>query len=423
MNPTPPGRDGTVTLDHVTIPVEQGLQPLTLMRDALLLDWAERRNKGEVCDAWTDLGPSGQQVFIWNTHRLHKYDMLDDVSRLYSIMGSDGDKCGGEGFNRMYMSMSEELNEKLVAAANGLPALPGWRRSLDPACISDFGALTPGECPHKPFLYQAETKADSPTGQIQLFRGGLVEVRRVHTSGYDEMNNPILHGCGTGSEYTARVKSNEVCDGYCQTNRPVGVCTGGSSYRETVIGDVDYSYTLPYDDHYEIDDGYSFEMDQDYRKVHDSAPTCKDTDMRRTYSVNHGNPGWDWEPTDCKDNRTTNASFTHSTLEAGSTPVRVIYMTDVRARVSGLRSRFGLLPFVWTDPTITYGVTPVKAVHFMELRTALNEAYVAAGRDVAMYTDDPIVAGVTPIRALHLEQVRAAILALEKAEEPEQQDQ
>ena len=167
-----------------------------------------------------------------------------------------------------------------------------------------------------------------------------------------------------------------------------------------------------------VDNTYIFEMDQDFKTLaHDSAPSCRSSFLiggqlaRTLYTENYGDPGWGWQPTACEASHQPGGTFTFESI--GATQVRAVNTVELRARIDGLRARFGLPVFAWTDDDIRVGVTPVRAVHLTDLRTALNAAYVAAGRDVPTYTDVIIVALVTPIKAVHLTELRAAILQLE----------
>ena len=133
------------------------------------------------------------------------------------------------------------------------------------------------------------------------------------------------------------------------------------------------------------------------------------------YMLRFGDPHWDWQPSACAAAGQSGAAFTHTSVVAGSTPARVVYVTELRARIDGLRSRLGLGGFRWTDDPIRVGVTPIKAAHMTEMRTALRAAYVAAGRTVMpTYTDSAIVAGVTQIKAAHVTELRAAVVTLEE---------
>ena len=434
-NPTTPGREGQINIGDRRIAVIQGMSALTRHRDRLLLDWAGRRDKGSVCEAWDALVDGEKEVFIWNTHRLHISDMLTHVTKLYSITGRNGQECGGAGYNRTYMSMSSALNERLIATAlrdtNGLTR---WRPTRDALCVIRDATAFPLNCPHTPFWYQVETRGNGPTGQIQFFQAGLVTVRRTHYSGTGRTPDGTLtfhpHGCGV---QRLNVRPAEVCrdDSCSQSIDPVGLCTVNTSYRDEEIGAPDYpSYSLPKDNDFIINDEYSFEMDHDYSShlgvitlcllghCHSSAPVCNDgrTDMRLTYQGNYGNPDWQWAPSRCQTGRAPEAPFTDSALSRQTNGIRAVYIEEVRARIDGLRNTYGLPPAVWTDGAIVPGATLVKAVHVQELRSALEEAYVASGRAVPAYTDDPLEAGVSRVSPVHLAEVRTAIVALEQPE-------
>ena len=164
----------------------------------------------------------------------------------------------------------------------------------------------------------------------------------------------------------------------------------------------------------DVNDGYSFEMDQDYSftgglNVHDSAPSCHG--MKDAYTNNHNDPGWDWQPSACYEIPVSGFSGNH--FRPGATRIKAAHITELRERINAQRLRFSLAAFAWTDAAIIPGVTPVRRVHLTELRTALSEAYVAAGRDRPAYTDSSIVAGVTPIRAVHVSELQEAVIALE----------
>jgi hypothetical protein len=105
--------------------------------------------------------------------------------------------------------------------------------------------------------------------------------------------------------------------------------------------------------------------------------------------------------------------FTDPTLTAGSTPVKAVHVTELRAAINTLRAVNGLAAFAWTDATLTAGSTSAKKVHLDELRTALNQAYQAAGQLPPGYTDSTIIAQQTMIKAAHINELRSAVRALE----------
>ena len=75
----------------------------------------------------------------------------------------------------------------------------------------------------------------------------------------------------------------------------------------------------------------------------------------------------------------------------------------------------GLPAFAWTAPTLTPGTTPVRRVHLTELRAALDAVYDALGRTRPSYTDATVAAGATAIEAVHLTELRKAVAALARA--------
>ena len=421
--------------DSVTVTVLG--QVLTDHRDRLLADWAPRNEHGnDVCTGWMSLDNSAQEVFVWNTHRLHLYDMLPDVTKLYSISGKedpdDPSSCGGPEANRTFLSMTSKLNEKLVLASGGdRDALPGWRESHDPACLTPFG-----ECPHRPFHFQTETLDNLPTGQIQFFDASKVLVERDHYYGTDD-DFRLVRNCGVER---ILIPPSKVCAGNCASPEPFNHCTRGTNYTDEIIP---YTYNrdaVGYEIH---DDAYSFEMDQDYHTEHDSSPSC--SGMKDTYGGRYGDPGWDWQPSACVVPMTNGdsalafanarnqgapwiapqpvakpmaksepigASFTDAPLSTGVNAIKAAHVRALRTQIDAVRVRFGLVRFPWTDPTIVAGVTLIKAAHLTDLRSALDEAYSAVGRNAPTYTDDTVVAGITPIKARHVTELRAAVRAL-----------
>jgi hypothetical protein len=106
----------------------------------------------------------------------------------------------------------------------------------------------------------------------------------------------------------------------------------------------------------------------------------------------------------------TRLAFTDDTLVAGATVARAVHIFELRNRIAGLRLRFKLSPYPWTE-AIVMGI-PVRAIHIAELRNALAAVYVATGRTAPVYTDPVLAAGVT-MKVAHIAELRAAIVALE----------
>jgi hypothetical protein len=57
--------------------------------------------------------------------------------------------------------------------------------------------------------------------------------------------------------------------------------------------------------------------------------------------------------------------------------IQAAHLSELRARVDGIRAAHNLGAYTYTDPTIVPGLTIVKAAQITELRTALGQAYVA----------------------------------------------
>jgi len=109
--------------------------------------------------------------------------------------------------------------------------------------------------------------------------------------------------------------------------------------------------------------------------------------------------------------RSNGPPFTDEVLTPGS-PGRAVHITELRARINGVRAQFGLAAYAYSEPTITSGVTTIKAQQIVEMRTALAQAYALSTAPQAAYTDPILVAG-TLIKAAHIDELRTAVLVLE----------
>lgn len=106
------------------------------------------------------------------------------------------------------------------------------------------------------------------------------------------------------------------------------------------------------------------------------------------------------------------AAFTDDPLTAGVTPVKVVHITELRARIDAVRTARGLDAYSYRDPTLTAGSTVIKAAQINDLRTALTEAYTAASLPQPVYTDPSLGAGMR-IKLVHIAEIRSAVIALE----------
>jgi photosystem II stability/assembly factor-like uncharacterized protein len=103
--------------------------------------------------------------------------------------------------------------------------------------------------------------------------------------------------------------------------------------------------------------------------------------------------------------------FTDDPLVQQTSVVKAIHITELRTRVSALRTAYGLGAFSFTDPTLTAGATPIRAVHIADLRTALTQAYDAAKVTPPTFTDASL-SGVV-VKVVHINDLRTAVQSLE----------
>jgi hypothetical protein len=96
-------------------------------------------------------------------------------------------------------------------------------------------------------------------------------------------------------------------------------------------------------------------------------------------------------------------AFTDDPLVPGTTVVKLVHITELRAAVNAMRATAGL-PVMTADGTIASGAV-VRAQHLTDLRTALNEARAVLGLSPVAFTDSPPVI----IKALHVEELRDGV--------------
>jgi hypothetical protein len=104
--------------------------------------------------------------------------------------------------------------------------------------------------------------------------------------------------------------------------------------------------------------------------------------------------------------------FTADPLVAGTTLIKAVHFTELRAAISVLWTKYsvpGVFPD-WTAPAPTPGGV-VRAAHFTDLRTALDAAHFKAKSTHLQF--DSIQAGTTSIKASHLSELRTLVRALE----------
>jgi len=104
-------------------------------------------------------------------------------------------------------------------------------------------------------------------------------------------------------------------------------------------------------------------------------------------------------------------TFTDNPLGAGTTVVKAVHITELRAAINAAQTRNEVPASSWmTDPTIAAGSTTIKAGHIVEMWTAVNQVYTKLGMAPPPYMDS-IVPG-TVIKAIHVQNLRNAVSAL-----------
>lgn len=93
--------------------------------------------------------------------------------------------------------------------------------------------------------------------------------------------------------------------------------------------------------------------------------------------------------------------FTDDPLEALTTRVKLVHLTELRTAVNAFRAAAGLTAIVWNDPSPSI----VKREHLEELRSGLQQARSPLGLPALTFTDMV----PTTIKAVHFQELRAAV--------------
>ena len=96
--------------------------------------------------------------------------------------------------------------------------------------------------------------------------------------------------------------------------------------------------------------------------------------------------------------------FTDSTLQAGTTKIKLAHLTELRTAANAVRSAASLAPMSWAETT----PQQMRASHLTEVRTAVQQARAAVGLAAPTYTDPTLTVGIV-IKAVHVEQLRSAM--------------
>jgi hypothetical protein len=180
---------------------EEAFASLKTNRNRLLNDYAASRSVYSARRLWDNMSASEKGVFLTLTDYLgrrsflnHSYGkartefdtMLNHVTKIYAIRGSNYSDCGGIEHNRIFF----QADDALMYNIRNIQFLPNWRNSTD---ING---------PHYPFTQSREGVPGKPRVQIHewafdyqsetLYRPGVVGINDPHLVEMD-MDYDFLH--------------------------------------------------------------------------------------------------------------------------------------------------------------------------------------------------------------------------------------
>jgi hypothetical protein len=199
---------------------------------------------GEPCATWASFDASQRAVFLTLTHRMFLsrtpdgLPMLAHVTRVYLVLGGgDGEDCGGDENNRLFLQMDAYLHARMVETWDGARIIEDgggstWLRTRDAAGPHDpFDASDETDVGLSCTLLFEDSDSRPPTAQAHFFLAGSeAAVER-----------------GSGISLAA--------------------------------------------------DPYMLEIDHDFDCIHRSNPTCSDFEER--YRTNYGDFECEWVPSSC----------------------------------------------------------------------------------------------------------------------------
>jgi len=103
----------------------------------------------------------------------------------------------------------------------------------------------------------------------------------------------------------------------------------------------------------------------------------------------------------------TTMFFTDDHIVTGSTLVKAVHITELRAAVTAVRAAAGLPPVAYSDPSLGAGYA-IRRAHIIELRTGLDEARANLGVSTLFYTEYSLPPG-TRVKAVHIRELRAGV--------------
>ena len=101
----------------------------------------------------------------------------------------------------------------------------------------------------------------------------------------------------------------------------------------------------------------------------------------------------------------TTVRFTDDPLLAGSTPVKLVHVNELRTAANAMRAAAGLPEVIFTDPSLTSS-TIIRAVHMQQIRTALDAARLTLLLPTLVYTEGTLTPMVSVIKAAFVQQMR-----------------
>lgn len=100
--------------------------------------------------------------------------------------------------------------------------------------------------------------------------------------------------------------------------------------------------------------------------------------------------------------------FTNPTLTAGTSVVKAVDLTELRAAVDKVRTLNGIGAGFYTNGTITASVSTIQKIDIDELRTNLNTPLTNMGLPTPTYTNSTLTAGSSLVKAVDFVELRNA---------------
>ena len=330
--------DGSKSTDSVTVNVNG--QALTDHRDRILVDWAKDQGEPNTCDAYMHLDVTAREVLIWNSHRLHRSDMMKDVVSLHAVVGSRRGgrpsqivSCGGPEHNRTYMLMNQNLLDRfrILRQVSDCNRLTKWRKSRDP------------KGPHHPFGSSLETCFAEPRGQIHF----LYLSDTPYSRGPDKeiiINSPYIFEMDhdDGFFHDSSPRCSNVMDRYARKYGDPGWGWLPSTCDKARRAGGAFT-------HKSISSGST-----PARGIYIEELRARIDALR--IGLSNGKFAW-----------------TDPVIEYGVTPIKAVHIAELRTALNAVYAASGKVHPTYTDSDIVAGLTTIKAEHVAELRRAIVE--------------------------------------------------